>query len=78
MKAPGRHPKIEMRAAFECLPQLLLASIKSERFGVMIARGDLAVECGYERTAEVQEETLWMRSSAHAGDLGHPGAGDPG
>jgi pyruvate kinase len=28
--------------------------------GVMIARGDLAVECGYERTGEVQEEIMWM------------------
>jgi pyruvate kinase len=27
--------------------------------GIMIARGDLAVECGYERLAEVQEEILW-------------------
>jgi pyruvate kinase len=58
--------KIETRAAFECLPRLLLASMKSERFGVMIARGDLAVECGYERTAEVQEEILWICEAAHA------------
>jgi pyruvate kinase len=57
--------KIETRAAFECLPRLLLASMKSERFGVMIARGDLAVECGYERTAEVQEEILWICEAAH-------------
>jgi pyruvate kinase len=57
--------KIETRAAFECLPRLLLASMKSERFGVMIARGDLAVECGYERTAEVQEEILWVCEAAH-------------
>jgi hypothetical protein len=26
----------------------------------MIARGDLAVECGFERMAEVQEEILWI------------------
>ena len=26
----------------------------------MIARGDLAVECGYERLAELQEEILWL------------------
>ena len=31
----------------------------------MIARGDLAVECGYERLAEVQEEILWMCEAAH-------------
>ncbi len=57
--------KIETRAAFDCLPRLLLACMKSERFGVMIARGDLAVECGYERTAEVQEEILWICEAAH-------------
>jgi pyruvate kinase len=31
----------------------------------MIARGDLAVECGYERLAEVQEELLWVCEAAH-------------
>ena len=31
----------------------------------MIARGDLAVECGYERMAEVQEEILWACEAAH-------------
>jgi pyruvate kinase len=33
--------------------------------GVMIARGDLAVECGYQRLAEVQEEILWICEAAH-------------
>ena len=31
----------------------------------MIARGDLAAECGYQRLAEVQEEILWMCEAAH-------------
>jgi pyruvate kinase len=31
----------------------------------MIARGDLAVECGFERLAEVQEEILWACEAAH-------------
>jgi nitrogen regulatory protein PII len=31
----------------------------------MIARGDLAVECGYERLAEIQEEILWMAEASH-------------
>ena len=31
----------------------------------MIARGDLAVECGYERLAELQEEMLWLCEAAH-------------
>ncbi len=31
----------------------------------MVARGDLAVEVGYERLAEVQEEILWLCEAAH-------------
>jgi hypothetical protein len=31
----------------------------------MIARGDLAVEAGNERTAELQEEILWACEAAH-------------
>jgi pyruvate kinase len=58
--------KIETRRGFEMLPDLLLASMRSRSFGVMIARGDLAVECGYERLAEVQEEILWLCEAAHA------------
>jgi pyruvate kinase len=57
--------KIETRQAFEQLPSLLLAAMHSPRIGVMIARGDLAVECGYQRLAEVQEEILWICEAAH-------------
>ena len=57
--------KIETRQAFECLPHLLLAAMRSAAAGVMIARGDLAVECGYERTGELQEEIMWMAEAAH-------------
>ena len=44
---------------------MLLAAMKAPRCGVMIARGDLAVECGFERLAEVQEEILWICEAAH-------------
>jgi pyruvate kinase len=57
--------KIETRRAFEALPSVMLAAMRSPAAGVMIARGDLAVECGYERLAEVQEEILWMAEAAH-------------
>ena len=57
--------KIETRRAFEMLPDLLLQAMRSPSFGVMIARGDLAVECGFERMAEVQEEILWLCEAAH-------------
>jgi pyruvate kinase len=57
--------KIETRQAFERLPNLMLATMRQHPVGVMIARGDLAVECGYERMAEVQEEMLWVCEAAH-------------
>ncbi|MBL0927898.1 MAG: pyruvate kinase [Phycisphaerales bacterium] len=57
--------KIETRAAFERLPELLLGAMAGPSIGVMIARGDLAVEVGFERLAEVQEEILWMCQAAH-------------
>jgi pyruvate kinase len=57
--------KIETSAAFDNLPDLLLAALCVQPAGVMIARGDLAVECGYERLAELQEEILWLCEAAH-------------
>jgi pyruvate kinase len=57
--------KIENVAAFENLPQLLLTAMRSPCVGVMIARGDLAVEVGFDRLAEVQEEILWACEAAH-------------
>ena len=57
--------KIETRRGFESLPAMLLEAMKSPRCAVMIARGDLAVECGFERMAEVQEEILWVCEAAH-------------
>jgi pyruvate kinase len=57
--------KIETREGFENLPRLLLAAMRSRAVGVMIARGDLAVECGYQRLAEAQEEILWISEAAH-------------
>jgi pyruvate kinase len=57
--------KIETALGFENLPELLLTAMAHETVGIMIARGDLAVECGYERLAEVQEEMLWLAEAAH-------------
>jgi pyruvate kinase len=57
--------KVETRAAFENLPELLFTLLRSPNVGVMIARGDLAVECGYERLAELQEEIMWLTEAAH-------------
>jgi pyruvate kinase len=57
--------KVETRRGFEHLPEMLLAAMRSSCCGVMIARGDLAVESGFERLAEVQEEMLWICEAAH-------------
>jgi pyruvate kinase len=57
--------KIETRKGFDNLPKLILAAMRMRSLGVMIARGDLAVECGYQRLAEVQEEILWICEAAH-------------
>ena len=57
--------KIETRAGFENLPRLLLEGLRRPPLAVMIARGDLAVEVGFERLAELQEEILWMCEAAH-------------
>ncbi len=57
--------KIETAQAFENLPMILLASLRLPPVGVMVARGDLAVEIGFERLAEVQEEILWLCEAAH-------------
>lgn len=56
--------KIETRRAFEALPQLLLTGLRSPPLGVMVARGDLAVEVGFARLAEVQEQILWLCEAA--------------
>jgi pyruvate kinase len=57
--------KIETRWGFENLPHILIASLAHPPVGIMVARGDLAVEVGFERLAEVQEEILWLCEAAH-------------
>jgi pyruvate kinase len=64
-KTPHVVVKIETPQAVRCLPDLLLQGMSRPAFGVMIARGDLAVEIGFERLSEVQEEILWICEAAH-------------
>jgi pyruvate kinase len=65
-----RHPhniiKIETPEALGNLHSLLLQGMVEEVFGVMIARGDLAVEMGFERLSEAQEEILFLCEAGHA------------
>jgi len=58
--------KIETHQAFLNLPRLLLAAMRqSTPLGVMIARGDLAIECGWEALSGIQEEILRICTAAH-------------
>ncbi len=57
--------KIETLEAVQNFPALLLQGMAEPAFGVMIARGDLAVEIGFERLSEIQEEILWLCEAAH-------------
>jgi pyruvate kinase len=56
--------KIETERAVQKLPELIVAAAGRQPFAVMIARGDLAVEIGYQRLAEIQEEILWICEAA--------------
>jgi pyruvate kinase len=57
--------KIETPLAVRNLPQLILQSLAHNPTAVMIARGDLAVELGFARLSEIQEEILWLCEAAH-------------
>ncbi len=62
---PGIVLKVETRRGFDNLPLMILSAKQIEVSGVMIARGDLAIECGFSRLAEVQEQILWICEAAH-------------
>ena len=69
-RAPKREPpglvlKIETPLAVRNLPTLILQSAAHNPTAVMIARGDLAVELGFARLTEMQEEILWLCEAAH-------------
>lgn len=56
--------KVETAKAVRNLPELLVRAAGSWPTAIMIARGDLAVELGYEGLAEMQEEILWLAEAA--------------
>ena len=64
-RKPAIIAKIETPEAVRNLPELIVRAAGKQPFGVMIARGDLAVEIGYQRLAEMQEEILWLCEAAH-------------
>ena len=61
--------KIETQKAFRNLPRILLQAMRSFPIGVMIARGDLAIETGWKNFASIQEEILRICEAAHIPDI---------
>jgi len=57
--------KIETQRAFDNLDEILLAAMQVHYIGVMIARGDLAVETGWDNIGWVQNEILGLSGAAH-------------
>ncbi|NJN47993.1 MAG: pyruvate kinase, partial [Candidatus Competibacteraceae bacterium] len=57
--------KIETNRAVRNLPDIILGTLGRHTMGIMIARGDLAVELGSVRMSEIQEEILWVCEAAH-------------
>ena len=56
--------KIETKKGFRNLPRIMLMAMRRYPIAVMIARGDLAVECGWTRLAELQKEIIWTCDAA--------------
>jgi pyruvate kinase len=57
--------KIETRISIHNLTKILLAGLDVPKFGMLIARGDLAVEIGYEHLSQIQEDILCLCNAAH-------------
>ena len=61
--------KIETKKGFKNLPLILLKGMETYPIGVMIARGDLAIETGWNNFASIQEEILRICEAAHIPDV---------
>ena len=57
--------KIETPQACHALPEILLQLMKMPPCGLMLARGDLGVEIGFENLPEAQDEILALAEAAH-------------
>lgn len=66
---PGIILKIETQNGYDNLTDILLEGMRVYPIGVMIARGDLAVEAGWENIGRVQEEILSLCQAAHITDI---------
>lgn len=57
--------KIETKKGYDNLIDMLMTGMKTKHVGVMIARGDLAIETGWENIGRIQKEILTICSAAH-------------
>ncbi len=57
--------KIETQRAVSHLPWLMLHAMQHYPLGIMLARGDLAIETGWEEMSVLQDEILWLCQAAH-------------
>lgn len=57
--------KIETRLGVHNMPEILEALLRWQKSGVMIARGDLAIEVGFVQMAQIQEALLDICNAAH-------------
>ncbi len=68
-KSIGIILKIETQKGFKNLPTILLKGMQTYPIGVMVARGDLAIETGWKNFASIQEEILRICEAAHIPDV---------
>ncbi len=61
--------KVETKEAFKNLPSIILKAMENYPIGVMIARGDLAIETGWKNFAIIQEEIMRVCEAAHIPDV---------
>lgn len=57
--------KIETKEGVVNMPEILVELLNWQKSGVMIARGDLAIEVGFENLAHMQEALLDICDAAH-------------
>jgi len=58
-------PKIETKLALKNLPEILEQLLESKKYALMIARGDLAIEVGFDNLPYIQEEIFGICEAAH-------------
>ena len=61
--------KVETIEAYRNLPSIILKAMENYPIGVMIARGDLAIEAGWKKFALIQEEILRICEAAHVPNI---------